>query len=229
MSSGTGTRTARTRRLHQRLVPHSQPPGSVDDRSCGRELFACCGVHAFRRLCPGCPCSENKCEDDGSNEHALGAVHGDPDPGALIPLRRVREGEHVEQDHRNLPRNVQVIRREEDAVRDPVAPPEGAVHPRQEEPAKEEFLAECRVEDEDQDRDCEPAPVPAEETLTGVRAEKRAEVSVVWIPERRDEYVCYRVGQDKRKQYQPDPAAGAACAGSAANEATAPRAESTSG
>src|SRR5215213_7316312 len=208
MSSGTGTRTARTRRLHQRLTSHSQPPGSVDDCSCERELFARCGVHAFRRLCPGCSCSENKCEDDGSNEHALRAVHGDPDPGALIPLRRVREGEHVEQDHWNLPRNVQVIRREEDAVRDPVATPEGAVHPGQEEPAEEEFLAEYRIEDPEHDHDGEPAPVPAQETLSGVGAEKRAQVSVVWSRERRDEG-SYREGQDKRNQYQPDPAANA--------------------
>jgi hypothetical protein len=31
----------------------------------------------------------------------MGAVHGDPDPGALIPLRRVGEEEHVEQVHWN--------------------------------------------------------------------------------------------------------------------------------
>ena len=64
--------------------------------SCGPELFACCGVHAFPSLCRRCSCSENKREDDDCRKHALGAVHGDPDPGALIPLRRVGEDEHVE-------------------------------------------------------------------------------------------------------------------------------------
>ncbi len=48
----------------------------------------------------------------------------------------VREMNMSAQAHWDRPWNVQVVRREEDAVRHPVATPESAVHPRQEEPTK---------------------------------------------------------------------------------------------
>ena len=39
--------------------------------------------------------SDDEREDEDPQDHALDAVHRDPDPGAPKPLRRVRDGEHV--------------------------------------------------------------------------------------------------------------------------------------
>src|SRR5918993_3980486 len=110
---------------------------------------------------------------------------------------------------RNLPRNVQVIRREEDAVRDPVAPPEGAVHPGQEQTSKEELLTEHCVEDPHNDHDAEPDPVAAEEALPRVRLQEGAPVTVVG---HRGSWEESLDGKRHRQgdQNQPEPAADAA-------------------
>ena len=57
---------------------------------------------------------------------------------------------------------------EEDAVRDPVAAAEGAVHAWQEQPAEEQLLAEYGVEEEEDEDEAIPAPGAAEEVLNGL-------------------------------------------------------------
>jgi hypothetical protein len=98
---------------------------------------------------------------------------------------------------------VEVVGGENDAVRGPVAAPEGTVHARQKEAAKEELLAEHGVEDLGQGDEGEPAPRTAEEVFTGVRVEELPEVAV--LGERRgwQERVSDKEGQDERNQDQP--------------------------
>src|SRR6266540_860037 len=163
----------------------------------------------------GPPCrsfSEDEREDDDRDDHALSAVHCDPDPGAAVALRRIREDEGVEQRRRNGPRHVQVVAGEQDPVGHPVAASEGTVHARQEQAAEEQFLAEHGVEDEKDEDEAEPAPVAAHEALTGVGPEKGAHVAVRGSGNTARDQLFGRKGDDQRDQDQPDPAAEAAAA-----------------
>jgi hypothetical protein len=73
---------------------------------------------------------------------------------------------------------VQVVGGEEGAVRDPVAPSERTVHPREQEAAEEQLLAEDGVEERENDDQREPGPVPAQERVAGMGVEERAHVAV---------------------------------------------------
>src|SRR5205823_6628136 len=154
-------------------------------------------------------CSGNEGEDEDSQEDALRAVDGDADPGALVSLRWVGDGEGVDgQRPRDRPREVEVVGSEEDSVREPVLALEDAVHARQEEAAEEQLLTEHGVEDEPDEDERVPAPGAVQERLARVRAEERAEVSAL-RPSQRDQRLDE--GCDHQRDHdEPDPAAGAA-------------------
>src|SRR3954454_19061319 len=69
-----------------------------------------------------CRCfSGNEGEDEDSQEDALRAVDGDADPGALVSLRRVGDGEGVDgQRPGDSPGKRGVVGGEEASVREPV-------------------------------------------------------------------------------------------------------------
>src|SRR5262249_48223928 len=97
-------------------------------------------------------------EADRREEHALGAVYGDADPGAAVTLRRVGEDELVEQRRRDRPRRVKGVGTKKQPARDPGAAPERAVHSRQQQPTEEQFLTEHGSEDEQDKQEAVPAP-----------------------------------------------------------------------
>ena len=76
------------------------------------------------------------------------------------------------------PRHVQVVAGEEEAVRDPVAASERAVHARKEVPAEQELLAEHGVEEEHREDEAVPAQGAVQERFAGVRLDERGEVPV---------------------------------------------------
>src|SRR5688572_23654855 len=155
--------------------------------------------------------SDDEREDDDCEHDALHAVYRDPDPGAAVALRRVGDGEHVEQRCRHRPRHVQVVAGEEKAVRDPVAAPERAVHAREEVAAEQELLADDG-EDEHREDKAVPAPRALEERLTGIRLDQSDELAVLGCADRWDELVGHREGDDQRDEDEPDPPPEAAAA-----------------
>src|SRR4029453_13225416 len=90
-----------------------------------------------------------------------------------------REGEGVEQRRRYRPGDVEVVAREEEAVHDPVAASEGAVHPRQQVAAEQQLRAEHGGEDEQGDDEAVPAPGAVEERLPGVELDECGEDPVL--------------------------------------------------
>jgi Acetamidase/Formamidase family len=67
-------------------------------------LLPLCGVYATTGLTA--PLSGDEREDQDDEEHALNAVHGDPDQCAPVALRGIRDDERVEQGGRDRPRHV---------------------------------------------------------------------------------------------------------------------------
>src|SRR5215217_1190660 len=115
-------------------------------------------------------------QEQDEEEDALGTVHDDPDQGAAVAPRRVRQREDIDQGRWDHPRLVQVVEREQEAVGNPVEAPERTLHPRQQQPAEQQLFSEGSVEHEQGDDDSEPDPVARHELLTRVGAEEDGEV-----------------------------------------------------
>ena len=106
----------------------------------------------------------------------------------------------------------QVVAGEKHPVRDPVVAAEDPAHPRQQQAAEEELLAEHGVEGGEEDDHGEPSPGAAEEAFAGVGAEELGEAPRRWggdprqdEPETEDRHE----GEDP----EPDAATGAAARG----------------
>src|SRR6476660_8794889 len=97
----------------------------------------CAGMFGPKRVIA----SANEPEKDYGEEHALRAVDDNADQGALVPLRRIGDGEGVDE-HRpwNHPRHVKVVAGEQDPVRQPVLALEDTVHAREQEATEEQLL-----------------------------------------------------------------------------------------
>jgi hypothetical protein len=107
---------------------------------------------------------------------------------------------------------VQVVCGEEQAVRDPIAASEGALHAREEEASKQELLTNDGEHHQRKDEGV-PAPGTGQERLTGIRSDERGELPVLGRCEGRDELLRRYERQDQRDHDQPDPAADPSAAG----------------
>src|SRR5215218_11100502 len=156
-------------------------------------------------------------QEGGEEEDALGTVHDDPDQGAAVAPRRVRQREDINQGRWDHPRLVQVVEREQDTVGDPVEAPERTLHPRQKHAAEQQLFSEGSVEHERGDDDSEPEPVARHERLTRVGPEEDVEVVAGYRWDHTENRDGTLGGEEhhERNDDEPEPAADASAFGAA--------------
>src|SRR3954469_11234749 len=120
--------------------------------------------------------AEHEAQDDADDHEARERVRDQPHPGAPeAPGGICLVDDAVDQRGRHAPGLVHVVNREERAVGDEIALPEGTSHARQEEAPEEQFL-DHRSQEGDRDQHPEPTPVAGEEVLGTIGVDELGQI-----------------------------------------------------